>query len=76
MKRNEVAVSFDEAIGMYRAEERLANGLCSAFGATPEEAKAKLSFAKSLWSGCRLCREAGLEADHESAPTGEGQRAD
>jgi len=74
MKKNHVKVSFDELAGMYRAEERLANGPCGAFGATPEDARARPGFAKTLESGCRLSREAGLEVDHESSPTGEDGR--
>lgn len=56
MKTPRVEISFNEAIGMYTAEEHGHEGLCAAFGRTPEEAMARLQLAKSLFTDCELCK--------------------
>ena len=59
-----IKITFNEDMGCYTAEEP-GPGSCVAFGKTPEEAVAKLEFAKTLWADCESCRseDASAEAD-------------
>jgi hypothetical protein len=54
MKTSRIQITFNEEMGCYAAEES-GPGLCVAFGESPEEAVAKLEFAKTLRAECEIC---------------------
>ena len=60
-----IKITFNEDTGFFTAEER-GKGLYVSFGKTPEEAMARLEFAKTLWSDCELCKALDDEHEHDS----------
>jgi hypothetical protein len=57
MRKPEIRITFDAGTKLYAAEETIGEGICGAFGRTPEEAMARLELAKALTSDCELCQE-------------------
>ena len=57
MTKPGIQIRFDTTTKLYNAEEAVDGAIYGAFGATPEEAMARLELVKALTSSCELCRD-------------------